>query len=143
MYAALHEGAQPRFSGFRTAPRGSAAFTFTSFGDQGTPTMARTYVPPEGVTLPGPLLVNDNLGSPAAADTSRSVPTTLDTPEPTCSTTSRARATERRPAFDSCTMAAYAWLMALTSSSTYSGSHCRSRVISFTSRTFPSFIQAI
>lgn len=73
MYAALHEGAQPRFSGFRTAPRGRAAFTFTSFGDQGTPTMARAYVPPEGVTLPGVLYVNDNLGSPAAADTTMGV----------------------------------------------------------------------
>jgi hypothetical protein len=28
-----------------------AAFTFTSFGDQGTPTTGRRFVPPPGVTL--------------------------------------------------------------------------------------------
>jgi 3',5'-cyclic AMP phosphodiesterase CpdA len=73
LYAALHDGAAPCFSTFRTAPRGRAAFTFTSFGDQGTPTMARAFVPPEGVTLPAPLWVNDNLGSPAGADTTMGV----------------------------------------------------------------------
>jgi Calcineurin-like phosphoesterase/Purple acid Phosphatase, N-terminal domain len=73
MYCALHDGAEPEFSTFRTAPRGRAAFTFTSFGDQGTPTAARKFHPPEGVTLPRPLFVNDNLGSPAGADTTLGV----------------------------------------------------------------------
>jgi hypothetical protein len=61
-----HEGAQPEFGTFRTAPRGRARFTFTSFGDQGTPTLGRRYVPPAGTTVPNPPYVNDNLGSPAA-----------------------------------------------------------------------------
>jgi hypothetical protein len=69
LYGALHDGAAPRFSAFRTAPRGRAPFTFTSFGDQGTPTLGRLYDPPAGVTLPAPLWVNDNLGTPSAADT--------------------------------------------------------------------------
>jgi hypothetical protein len=73
LYGALHDGATPQFATFRTAPRGRAAFTFTSFGDQGTPTVGRAFVAPEGVTLPGPLFVNDNLGSPAAADTTLGV----------------------------------------------------------------------
>jgi hypothetical protein len=73
LYAALHDGADPRFSVFRTAPSGRAAFTFTSFGDQGTPTLGRRYVPPPGVDLPNPPWVNDNLGSPAAADTTLGV----------------------------------------------------------------------
>jgi hypothetical protein len=73
LYAALHDGAEPRFSTFRTAPRGRAAFTFTSFGDQGTPTLGRKFAPPAGVTLPETLYVNDNLGSPAAADTTLGV----------------------------------------------------------------------
>ena len=69
LYAALHDGAAPEFGTFRTAPRGRARFTFTSFGDQATPTLGRRYKPPEGVTIPNPPYVNDNLGSPAAADT--------------------------------------------------------------------------
>ncbi|HXA38391.1 MAG TPA: metallophosphoesterase family protein [Phenylobacterium sp.] len=73
IYGALHDGATPQFATFRTAPRGRAAFTFTSFGDQGTPTLGREYVPPAGVTLPGPLWVNDNLGAPAGADTTLGV----------------------------------------------------------------------
>ena len=73
VYAALHEGAEPALATFRTAPRGRAAFTFTSFGDQGTPTLGKRYVPPAGVTLPNPPLVNDNLGSPAAGDTTAGV----------------------------------------------------------------------
>jgi hypothetical protein len=73
LYGAVHDGAEPQFSSFRTAPRGRARFTFTSFGDQGTPTLGRAYDPPAGVTLPGPLYVNDNLGSPAAADTTLGV----------------------------------------------------------------------
>jgi len=73
LYAALHDGAAPSFSTFRTAPRGRAAFTFTSFGDQGTPTVGRAFTPPAGVTLPFPVFINDNLGSPAAADTTMGV----------------------------------------------------------------------
>ena len=71
LYGASHEGAAPEFATFRTAPRGRARFTFTSFGDQATPTVARKYVPPEGVKIGNSpnVYVNDNLGSPAAADT--------------------------------------------------------------------------
>jgi hypothetical protein len=73
LYAASHDGAAPEFGTFRTSPRGRAQFTFTSFGDQGTPTLGKKYVPPEGVTIPNPPYVNDNLGSPAAGDTTLGV----------------------------------------------------------------------
>jgi hypothetical protein len=73
LYGALHDGAAPEFGTFRTAPHGRAPFTFTSFGDQGTPTLGRKYVPPAGVTMPKPPYVNDNLGSPAAGDTTLGV----------------------------------------------------------------------
>jgi len=73
LYAALHDGAEPAFATFRTAPRGRAPLTFTSFGDQGTPTLGRPYVPPPGVTIANPPFVNDNLGSPAAAHTTLGV----------------------------------------------------------------------
>jgi hypothetical protein len=73
LYAAGHDGAEPQFALFRTAPKGRAAFTFTSFGDQGTPTMGKVYTPPAGVTLPSLPFVNDNLGSPAAGDTTAGV----------------------------------------------------------------------
>ncbi|MFT4266374.1 MAG: metallophosphoesterase family protein, partial [Xenophilus sp.] len=69
LYAALHDGAEPQFGTFRTAPRGRRPLTFTSFGDQGTPTLGKLLTPPAGVTLKGPTYVNDNLGSPAAGDT--------------------------------------------------------------------------
>jgi len=69
LYGALHDGAEPEFGSFRTAPRGRARLTFTSFGDQGTPTLGKRFVPPAGVTLSNPPFVNDNLGSPAAGDT--------------------------------------------------------------------------
>jgi phosphodiesterase/alkaline phosphatase D-like protein len=36
LYGALHDGTAPEFGTFRTAPRGRARFTFTSFGDQAT-----------------------------------------------------------------------------------------------------------
>jgi 3',5'-cyclic AMP phosphodiesterase CpdA len=55
------------------APKGRARFTFTSFGDQGTPTLGRRYKPPEGVTIANPPYVNDNLGGPAGADTTLGV----------------------------------------------------------------------
>jgi len=50
-------------------PRGGARFTFTTFGDQATPTLGKKYQPPEGVTIAKPPYVNDGLGSPAAAGT--------------------------------------------------------------------------
>ncbi len=73
LYGALHDGAEPEFGTFRTSPRGRAAFTFTSFGDQGTPTLGKKFVPPAGVTISNPPYVNDNLGSPAAGDTTLGV----------------------------------------------------------------------
>ncbi|SOD72285.1 3',5'-cyclic AMP phosphodiesterase CpdA [Jatrophihabitans sp. GAS493] len=72
-YAAVHDGAEPLFGTFQTAPRGRQPFTFTSFGDQGTPTTGRKYVPPAGVTIANPPYVNDNLGSPAAGDTTAGI----------------------------------------------------------------------
>jgi 3',5'-cyclic AMP phosphodiesterase CpdA len=71
LYGAVHDGAEPAFGTFRTAPRGRARLTFTSFGDQATPTAARKYAPPEGVKVGNApvAFVNDNLGSPAASDT--------------------------------------------------------------------------
>jgi purple acid phosphatase-like protein/calcineurin-like phosphoesterase family protein len=73
LYAALHDGAKPEFGTFRTSPRGRAPFTFTSFGDQGTPTLGKKFAPPAGVTIPTIPYVNDNLGSPAASDTTLGV----------------------------------------------------------------------
>lgn len=73
VYAAVHEGAEPLFATMHTAPRGRASFSFTSFGDQGTPTLGKRYVPPAGVTIANPPYVNDNLGSPAAGDTTAAV----------------------------------------------------------------------
>ena len=73
VYAAVHDGAAPQFGGFRTSPEGRAPFTFTSFGDQGTPTVGKLYQPPAGVTLQFPVWTNDNLGSPAAGDTTAGV----------------------------------------------------------------------
>ena len=72
-YGAQHDGAEPEFGSFRTAPRGRAPLTFTSFGDQATPTLGKKFAPPAGVTLANPPYVNDNLGSPAAADTTLGV----------------------------------------------------------------------
>jgi 3',5'-cyclic AMP phosphodiesterase CpdA len=73
LYGAMHHGAAPEFATFRTSPRGRAPFTFTSFGDQGTPTLGKKFAPPEGVTIANPPYVNDNLGSPAAGDTTLGV----------------------------------------------------------------------
>lgn len=64
LYAAAHAGATPEFGTFTTAPRGRARITFTSFGDQGTPTLGKKQ---------GSLWTNDNLGSPAAGDTTGGV----------------------------------------------------------------------
>jgi 3',5'-cyclic AMP phosphodiesterase CpdA len=73
LYAAVHDGAEPEFGTFRTVPRGRVPITFTSFGDQGTPTLGKRYVPPPGVTLANPPYVNDNLGGPAGSDTTLGV----------------------------------------------------------------------
>lgn len=73
LYAALHEGAEPQFGTFRTSPRGRRRLTFTSFGDQGTPTLGKVFTLPPGVEHKGTLYVNDNLGSPAAGDTTLGV----------------------------------------------------------------------
>ncbi|HVH78633.1 MAG TPA: metallophosphoesterase family protein [Stellaceae bacterium] len=71
LYGAVHDGAAAEFGTFRSAPHGRAKFTFTSFGDQATPTAVRKYTPPEGVKIGNAPVayVNDNLGSPAAGDT--------------------------------------------------------------------------
>src|SRR5665811_2162979 len=69
-------GARRRPAGVRLLshrPRGRAPFTFTSFGDQGTPTLGKRYTPPAGVTIANPPYVNDNLGSPAAGDVTAGV----------------------------------------------------------------------
>ncbi len=73
LYAALHDGAEPEFGTFRTVARGRVPLTFTSFGDQGTPTLGKRYVPPPGVVMPNPPYVNDNLGGPAGSDTTLGV----------------------------------------------------------------------
>jgi 3',5'-cyclic AMP phosphodiesterase CpdA len=74
LYSALHDGAEPEFGTFRTSPRGRMAFTFTSFGDQGTPTLGKRFVLPPTLTMANPpVYVNDNLGSPAAGDTTLGV----------------------------------------------------------------------
>jgi 3',5'-cyclic AMP phosphodiesterase CpdA len=65
IYAAVHDGAAPELGAFRTAPRGRAAFTFTSFGDQSTPTLN---------TAQGPTsFTSDHRGSPAAGDVTTGV----------------------------------------------------------------------
>ncbi|MEE9095255.1 purple acid phosphatase family protein [Pseudarthrobacter phenanthrenivorans] len=64
VYAAIHEGAQAEFGSFKTGPRGRGKITFTSFGDQGTPTLGKKATIANG----GQQWVNDNLGSPAAGD---------------------------------------------------------------------------
>jgi hypothetical protein len=71
----MHDGAAPEFGTFRTAPKGRAPFTFTSFGDQGTPTLGkrREQPPAAAGVVQAALYVNDNLGSPAAADTTLGV----------------------------------------------------------------------
>ena len=64
VYAALHDGATPQLGTVRTGPSGRGAFTFTSFGDQATPTVGK---------LVGTSYANDNLGSPAAGDITAAV----------------------------------------------------------------------
>ncbi|MBI3227563.1 MAG: metallophosphoesterase family protein [Mycolicibacterium cosmeticum] len=64
VYAAMHDGASPELGAVRTAPTGRHPLRFTSFGDQGTPTLGRR-------TDTG--YVNDNLGSPASGDTTAGI----------------------------------------------------------------------
>src|SRR6516165_979477 len=76
LYGAMHDGAEPEFATFRTSPRGRAPLTFTSFGDQGTPTLGKKLALSRATQSAVsehfsefPQYVNDNLGSPAAGDT--------------------------------------------------------------------------
>ena len=64
IYAAVHDGATPQLGTARTAARGRAAFRFTSFGDQSTPTLKN---------LVGASYTSDNRGSPAAGDMTAAV----------------------------------------------------------------------
>jgi 3',5'-cyclic AMP phosphodiesterase CpdA len=64
VYAAVHDGATREFGTVRTAPSGRKRLCFTSFGDQATPTLGR---------LVGTTYVSDNLGSPAAGDTTAAI----------------------------------------------------------------------
>jgi hypothetical protein len=73
LYAALHSGASPEFGTFRTAPRGRRAFSFTSFGDQGTPTVGRLVSAPALGSADRAIYANDNLGAPAGGDTTLGV----------------------------------------------------------------------
>jgi hypothetical protein len=60
VYAAVHDGTTPELGTVRTAPTGRKPLRFTSFGDQSTPTLTK---------LPDGRYATDNVGSPAAADT--------------------------------------------------------------------------
>lgn len=64
IYAAVHDGADPKLGTARTAPSGRKPLRFTSFGDQSTPMMAR---------MPDGRYATDNLGSPAAGDTTLAI----------------------------------------------------------------------
>ena len=64
VYTVTQDGADGEIGDFTTAPTGRAPFTFTSYGDQGTPTVTA----PTGLPSPAPAFKNDNLGSPAAGD---------------------------------------------------------------------------
>ncbi|MEE6177569.1 purple acid phosphatase family protein [Mycobacterium sp. 050134] len=64
VYAAVHDGADPETGTVRTGPSGRKPLRFTSFGDQSTPTLER---------LPDGSYGTDNIGSPAAADTTLAI----------------------------------------------------------------------
>jgi hypothetical protein len=64
VYAALHDGAEPEQGTVRTAPMGRKPLLFTSFGDQSTPALAK---------MPDGSYATDNIGSPAAADTTMAI----------------------------------------------------------------------
>ena len=63
VYSALHDGVLPDSAAFRTAPSGRKPFTFTSFGDQATPTTTWSAAAAGGYTA-----APATLASPAAAD---------------------------------------------------------------------------
>ncbi|WP_037357334.1 purple acid phosphatase family protein [Amycolatopsis orientalis] len=77
LYGAVHDGATPEFGTFTTGPKGRSRVTFTSFGDQGTPTMRkvdRVIQNPFGLQgATKTVWTNDNSGSPAAGDTTAGV----------------------------------------------------------------------
>ncbi len=60
VYAAAHDGTTPELGTVRTAPAGRKPLRFTSFGDQSTPTLEKLASGGYGT---------DNIGSPAAANT--------------------------------------------------------------------------
>lgn len=64
VYAAVHDGTGPELGTMRTAPSGRKPLSFTSFGDQATPTLGRRM---------GNSYTSDNLGSPAAGDTTAAI----------------------------------------------------------------------
>jgi 3',5'-cyclic AMP phosphodiesterase CpdA len=64
VYAAVHDGTEPVQGTVRTAPLGRKPLLFTSFGDQSTPALAK---------LPDGRYATDNIGSPAAADTTMAI----------------------------------------------------------------------
>ncbi|NUR61946.1 MAG: metallophosphoesterase family protein [Catenulispora sp.] len=63
VYSALHDGVLPDSAAFRTAPSGRKPFTFTSFGDQATPTTTWSPAAAGGYTS-----VPATVASPASAD---------------------------------------------------------------------------
>ncbi|MFS7873273.1 purple acid phosphatase family protein [Streptomyces asiaticus] len=73
VYAAVHDGATPEAGSFRTGPGGRAPFTFTSFGDQGTPTVGKLNGPKPPKITEKLTYLNDNLGSPYANDVTTAV----------------------------------------------------------------------
>jgi hypothetical protein len=60
VYAAVHDGTTPELGTVRTAPSGRKPLRFTSFGDQSTPNLD---------FLADGTYSSDNIGSPAAGDT--------------------------------------------------------------------------
>jgi 3',5'-cyclic AMP phosphodiesterase CpdA len=70
IYAAVHDGATPQLGTARTAPRGRAAFRFTSFGDQSTPTLKNLVGTSD---TSGNRYSSDSRGSPAAGDITAAV----------------------------------------------------------------------
>jgi hypothetical protein len=64
VYAAVHDGAEPEPGTVRTAPLGRKPLRFTSFGDQSTPALDKLHNGGYGT---------DNIGSPAAADTTLAI----------------------------------------------------------------------
>lgn len=72
LYSAGHDGAAQETGSFTTAPRGRTAFTFTSFGDQGTPNLRRSLKWPTKDTPPPlgpfPLYTSTQGGTEASGD---------------------------------------------------------------------------